>query len=84
MNDKDRIDFVTDDDDLYQAYLREPNGDRSLMKVTRDKKCYCHTCGKAFHYLGITRHRAMHRDRKEDCTITFTYGDTYTWKYSEL
>lgn len=48
------------------------------MKVTRDKNCYCHTCAKAFHYLGI----AGHRERREDCTITFTYGDTKTWKYS--
>lgn len=52
------------------------------MKVTRDKNCYCHTCAKAFHYLGIASHRAGHRERREDCTITFTYGDTKTWKYS--
>lgn len=51
--------------------------------VTREKECYCHTCKKDFHYLGITRHRVMHRDKKENCTITFTYGDTYTWNYAE-
>jgi hypothetical protein len=45
--------------------------------------CYCHTCEKAFHSLGINRHRAMHRDKKEDCTITYTYGDTYTFRFSE-
>ena len=33
------------------------------------KTCYCYGCGKWFHSLGIARHRAMHRDRKEDCTI---------------
>ncbi|TDI97000.1 MAG: hypothetical protein E2O29_01835 [Deltaproteobacteria bacterium] len=43
---------------------------------------YCHTCRKEFHHLGIARHRAMHRDKKEDCRITFTNGDTYTWDYS--
>ena len=48
------------------------------MKVTNDKNCYCHTCEKSFHYLGIARHRAMHRDRKETCKITYTCGDTYT------
>ena len=53
------------------------------MYVTRAKNCYCHTCEKDFHYLGITRHRAMHRDKKEDCTITYTYGDTWTHKFSE-
>lgn len=53
------------------------------MKVTRDKNCYCHTCQKAFHYLGINRHVAMHRDKKEDCRVTYTYGDTYLYKFSE-
>lgn len=53
------------------------------MKVTRNKNCHCHTCGKDFHYLGITRHRAMHRERREDCKITYTHGDTWIHKYSE-
>jgi hypothetical protein len=53
------------------------------MRVTSSKNCYCHTCGKWFHYLGISRHRASHRDKKEDCKITFTYGDTHIWRYSE-
>jgi len=52
------------------------------MKVTRERNCFCHTCGKAFHYLGIARHRAAHRDRKEDCEITYTWGDTYIHKFS--
>ena len=52
------------------------------MHVTREKETYCHTCKREFHYLGITRHRAMHRDRKEDCKITFTNGDTYAYNYS--
>lgn len=52
------------------------------MKVTRDKNCYCHTCNKYFHYLGINRHRAMHREKKENCRITYTYGDTWDFKYS--
>ena len=51
------------------------------MRVTRAKNCTCHTCGKDFHYLGITRHRAMHRDKKEDCKITYTHGDTYQYHY---
>jgi hypothetical protein len=53
------------------------------MKVTNEKECYCHTCDRAFHFLGIAKHRAMHRKKQENCTITFTHGDTYTWKYSE-
>lgn len=53
------------------------------MKVTNLKGCYCCTCNKAFHYLGIARHRAMHRDKKEDCKITYTNGDTYTHKFSK-
>jgi hypothetical protein len=43
---------------------------------------YCHTCKKSFHKLGITRHRSMHRDRKEDCKITYLHGDTWIHKYS--
>ena len=53
------------------------------MKVTRAKNCYCHTCQKDFHYLGINMHRAAHRNRNEDCTITYTYGDTKTFRYSQ-
>ena len=53
------------------------------MRVTRLKNCYCHTCKKDYHYLGITKHRAGHRNRKEDCKITFTHGDTYSWSYSK-
>lgn len=52
------------------------------MKVTNAKNCYCHTCKKDFHYLGITRHRAMHRDKKEDCEITYTNGDRYIHEFS--
>lgn len=45
--------------------------------------CYCHTCNRHYHPLGIARHRAMHRDNKEDCTITFSGGNTSTWHYSQ-
>jgi hypothetical protein len=53
------------------------------MNITRHKNCYCHTCNKYFHYMGISRHRARHRDKKEDCKIRFTNGDCYIWKYSQ-
>lgn len=49
----------------------------------QEKKCYCHNCMKYFHYLGINRHRAMHRDKKERCKITFTYGNTVIYKFDE-
>lgn len=48
----------------------------------RFRTCYCHTCKKSFYPLGIARHRAMHRDKKEDCKITFTHGDAYEYDYS--
>ena len=54
------------------------------MPVTNAKNCRCHTCERDFHYLGINRHVAMHRDNKEDCRVTFTYGDTYIYRFSEL
>ncbi len=55
-----------------------------MMYVTRAKNCHCHTCKKDFHWLGITNHRAAHRNRRTDCTITFTHGDTYTYEYSKI
>jgi len=50
---------------------------------SRIKTCYCHTCSRHFHALGINRHRAMHRDKHEDCEITYTYGDRRFFKYSD-
>lgn len=50
--------------------------------VTKLKACYCYTCAKAFHYLGIARHRAAHRDHQEDCRVSYTNGDTYTHRHS--
>ena len=47
------------------------------MRVTKFKNCYCHTCEKSFHYLGIARHRRSHLDRGESCEITYTHGDRY-------
>lgn len=52
------------------------------MRVTTEKNCYCRTCKKWYHYLGITMHRLGHKNREEKCTITFTYGDTRSWDYS--
>lgn len=51
--------------------------------TTKEKECYCCTCDKHFHYLGIATHRAMHRDKKEDCTIIYTYGNKVSYKFSE-
>lgn len=53
------------------------------MRVTNCKNCFCSPCDKAFHYLGIARHRAMHRDKKENCKITYTHGDTYSYEYEK-
>jgi len=54
-----------------------------MSKITRASNCYCYTCRKALHYLGVARHRAMHRDKREDCKIQFTNGDTYLYRYSD-
>lgn len=53
------------------------------MRTTADKNCFCHTCGKAYHYLGINQHRAAHRRKSEDCRITYTHGNTRTFKFSQ-
>lgn len=69
---------------IYKAIGGATYGVRGLgVTVTNDKDCYCHTCGRDFHYLGIARHRAMHRDRKENCEITFTDGNTIKWNYGK-
>jgi hypothetical protein len=44
--------------------------------------CYCHTCDREFHSLGIARHRAMHRERREDCKIQYSDGVTYFHNYA--
>jgi len=38
------------------------------------KDCYCHTCDKKFNHLGISAHRAAHRNRNENCIITYSDG----------
>ncbi len=53
------------------------------MKVTNAKNCHCYTCDRDFHYLGIARHRASHRDKNEDCRIEFSNGDIISWGYSK-
>lgn len=55
---------------------------KKTRKYITEKTCYCHTCQKRYHWLGISRHRAMHKDKHEDCEITYTYDDTYTYHYS--
>lgn len=45
--------------------------------------CHCHTCEKDYHHLGIARHRAMHRDNNETCTITYSGGNTVKHLYGE-
>lgn len=44
--------------------------------------CYCVTCHKEIKSQGIARHRAMHRDREEDCTITMSTGVSYRYDYA--
>lgn len=53
-----------------------------MRKRTSEKNCFCWTCSKDFHCLGISSHRAMHRRKKEACKITFTNGDTRVWDYA--
>jgi len=33
--------------------------------------------------MGISRHRAMHRDKKENCSIRFTNGEIIDWKFKD-
>lgn len=47
------------------------------------KDCYCHTCDTELNSLGVARHKAMHRDKKEDCKITYKDGATISYKFSK-
>ncbi|MDY6079700.1 MAG: hypothetical protein SPI61_03140 [Ezakiella sp.] len=51
--------------------------------IEREKDCYCETCDKYFHHLGIARHRAMHRDRKENCVISYSDYSTVLHKFKK-
>ena len=55
-----------------------PELDNHLIYI---RMCYCHTCKKHYHYLGINSHRAAHRRRRETCTITYTTGKTLTFNF---
>ena len=48
----------------------------------RAKFCYCYTCEKHFHRLGIASHRASHRNRMEDCRILLSDGSIRTYHFS--
>lgn len=48
------------------------------------KDCYCYTCDKDIHHLGIAKHRAMHRDKKEDCKIIYKDGTIINHKFREV
>jgi hypothetical protein len=48
-----------------------------------EKDCYCKTCKKYFHHLGIARHRAAHRDKYQDCIIYYTHT-VGSHEYSKL
>lgn len=51
--------------------------------TTKEKDCYCKTCDKDFNHLGIARHRAMHRKKREDCKIVYSDGSEVSYKFSE-
>lgn len=52
--------------------------------VRRVRFCRCHTCKEWYDALGIASHRAMHRRKKEKCTITYSNGDTYDHNFDRI
>jgi hypothetical protein len=54
-----------------------------MWAIAKHKDCYCHTCKKSFNHLGIARHRAFHRDKRENCKITYSSGNTYLHIFSD-
>lgn len=50
---------------------------------SQEPDCFCYTCNREIHHLGIMSHRAAHRRRAEDCMILFSTGKVYTYKFSK-
>lgn len=48
-----------------------------------DRYCYCITCKRVIHSMGIARHRSAHKKRGEDCVIRYSNGDTYEHHFSK-
>jgi hypothetical protein len=55
-----------------------------MAKRTNEKNCFCWTCSKDFHALGIARHRKAHKVRFETCKISYTNGNTRIYRYADL
>lgn len=57
--------------------------DKELEWATADddKDCYCYTCERGFHHLGVARHRAKHRDNGENCRIQYSDGRITFYNY---
>lgn len=46
--------------------------------------CYCETCKREIQSMGIARHRAAHRDKKELCIIQYSTGKRKEHDYREF
>ena len=58
-------------------------GGNRTGKGQQTPDCECLTCDREIHHLGIMRHRAMHRDRQEDCTIVYSDGRATHHQFSK-
>lgn len=57
-------------------------GKNSQAVKSRYPDCYCVTCDREIHHLGIMSHRAAHRRRSENCTIEFSDGRTVEYTFA--
>lgn len=48
------------------------------------KMHYCYRCQRTIHSLGLPRHRAMHRDKKENCSICTPDGRIIDYHFSKI
>ena len=39
-----------------------------------ERTSYCHTCKRAFNFMGIVVHMQSHKRGKKDCVITYKCG----------
>lgn len=51
-------------------------------KLRKGGLCYCYTCNRSIHSLGIMGHRGAHRRRGENCKIRFSTGEIYEYTFA--
>lgn len=70
--------------DYVKKHLNQEEIRELKTMLQKDGKMWrCINCNKELKTLGMTRHRAMHRDRKEYCQMMDSDGNIHHYHYEE-